>query len=142
MYFRQTVDVRDWTEVAEIIRARRVELGLTQEAAAAASNGRVSSASWRVIESGRQTSFRHLTLAGVAVALGWPTDAIDRIVAGADPATIADPEPDPAPPGGSVAHLEGDGWALDLAAHDGRGFTPEERAQIQGYIDGLRRRNR
>ena len=80
------------------------------------------------------------------VSRGKDLDRALRLPSGTTAAAIAsdggdDDAPDPAPPGGAVAHLEGDGWALDLAAHDGRDFTPEERAEIAGYINGLRRRN-
>lgn len=77
-----------WPAVSAAIRQRRHALGLTQ--AEAAQKGGLSLPTWGVVETGRQTNFRNYTLSRVTRALGWPLDAIDRLLAGESPEQIAD----------------------------------------------------
>ena len=75
----------DWKRVAATVRHRRAELGLSQEEAASASEGMISSANWRVIEGAGRTKYRPSSLIGVARALGWSDDSVERILAGGPP---------------------------------------------------------
>lgn len=74
----------------------------------------------RPVTSGRPSTSRPPTLAKIARSLGWPHDAIQRILDGADPADFEDLPP--VPPGGNVAPLpranpaEQDLEAVELAA--------------------------
>lgn len=79
--------------IAAAVRSRRSELGLSQEDAARASGGLVSTANLRVVEGAGRSSFRERSLRGVARALGWPDDAIGRIAAGEDPRHFETPSP-------------------------------------------------
>jgi transcriptional regulator with XRE-family HTH domain len=76
--------VRTWKQVGQLLAERREALGLTQAEASQLAN--ISEASWNVLENGRAERFRRSTLRGAAVALKWPLDAIDRLIAGEDPA--------------------------------------------------------
>lgn len=64
---------KDWQRIAAAVRARRLELGLTQQGLAAEAG--VSLTTVNLLEAGKQTSYRDLTLAAVARALGWPSTA-------------------------------------------------------------------
>ena len=66
-----------WELVARTVRDRRLALGLRQS-----DTPGVSAASWRNLESARQTSYRPYLLRRVEAALGWPPGTIDEIVAG------------------------------------------------------------
>ena len=73
--------------VAEMVKRRRLELGLSQEEAAKL--GDMSENTWRKLESyGKPVS--ELKKAGITQALGWRSDAIEHILAGADPPEEAD----------------------------------------------------
>jgi transcriptional regulator with XRE-family HTH domain len=65
-----------------IVSRRRAELGLTQQQAAEQAG--VAVTTWRMIEGGRQSNFRTLTLAAVARALGW---TVDQLMRGEGPST-------------------------------------------------------
>jgi transcriptional regulator with XRE-family HTH domain len=82
-----SVDDR-WRAVAEAVRRRRLALGLTVPEACAASAGMVSVAVWSILENARQDRYKERSLAGVAKALQWPPDAIERVLAGEDPALL------------------------------------------------------
>ena len=79
---------QNWQRVAEAVRARREEdLALTIEDAALSGP---SKATWDVIEHAR----RPIGLSAqrkIAATLGWPGNAIARILEGEDPAGFADP---------------------------------------------------
>jgi transcriptional regulator with XRE-family HTH domain len=83
-----------WARVAQAVVRRRVQLGLTQEEAAA--RARLSATTWRLVENEAQTRYRDLTLAGVERALGWAQGSIDAVLRGDEP-TVAETR-DPAPP--------------------------------------------
>lgn len=74
-----------WLRVADLVRARRKELRLTQQEAVARAGGGVSLAVWNNLENGRQDAYRPSTLAAVARALNWSVDSIDRILDGREP---------------------------------------------------------
>ena len=71
--------------IARAVRERRAALGLSQEQAARASGGMISTANLRVVEGAGRSTFREKSLVGVARAMRWPSDAIAQIAAGADP---------------------------------------------------------
>ncbi len=64
----------------EFAHGRRTELKLTQEQVAARSGGKMSTATYRLIEGGRAGELRETTKAGLQVALDWPPYAVDLIV--------------------------------------------------------------
>lgn len=72
--------------IANALRARRAALLLTQGDAAQAAG--VSVATWQKAESGRPMEYQPRTKKAIARALQWPDDALDRLVAGEDPATF------------------------------------------------------
>ena len=121
-----------WQRVAEAIRDRRLTLRRTQQEMSEAAG--VSLATWRLLETAGRERYQGLTLRGVTSALGWTPDAIDRLLAGdAAPAELtADPSgPDP------LADLTaGDDVPVGFARR-WRDLTPEERAKVLGFVDGL-----
>ena len=93
---------RTWTELAEIVKARRDQMGLTQDDVANRANTRMdnqvlSTATIRIIEAAKRTGYRPRTLIGLARALDWPDDAVPRLLAGAAPDSlvVADTAPEP-----------------------------------------------
>jgi len=95
--------------IAEAVRQRRGELGLSQEETARASGGMISTANLRVMEGSGRSSFRPKSLVGVARALSWPADAIALIARGADPASFPSavlPDRSASVPGASAAGVE------------------------------------
>lgn len=72
-----------WEDVAAAVRRRRSELGLRQNELA--DRAAVDVSTLRNIEHVRRESYDPVTLAKVSRALGWETDAIDRILAGEEP---------------------------------------------------------
>lgn len=79
---------RSRIEVGDAVRARRDLLGLTQDDVPG-----VSSSTVRKIENGTADSFRRKSIVGYMRALGWPPDAFERLEAGEDPSTLAEPAP-------------------------------------------------
>lgn len=71
--------------VSAAVRRRREQLGLSQEEAAARSGGLISTANLRVVEANGRRSLRPRSVLGLARALDWPDDALERIAAGDDP---------------------------------------------------------
>jgi hypothetical protein len=71
--------------IADAVRARRTVLGISQEEVAARSAGMISTANVRVFEGVGRPTFRARSLVGLARALDWPDDAVERIANGADP---------------------------------------------------------
>jgi transcriptional regulator with XRE-family HTH domain len=73
----------------KLVRRRRMQLGLTQQAAAA--RAKVGSTTWRLIEKGQQgdRDTREATLFRMSQVLKWPDDALERLLAG-----DSDPDPD------------------------------------------------
>jgi transcriptional regulator with XRE-family HTH domain len=64
----------DPTGVGLAVRARRLDLGWTQQQLASAAG--VSLATVRNVEAGAQAHYRALTRHGICRALGWPPDAL------------------------------------------------------------------
>lgn len=148
-----------WERVAAAVMARRSDLGLTQQAAAELAL--TSDQTWSLIERAARTSYRSSTLRGVARALGWPVDALPRILDGEDPAAIGDvdPDPEPTPPGGLAQrrvwdsdNLDNDpppDWPLKVGQllaelREARGLTPDSitgvsRASVEKLEAGIRR---
>jgi hypothetical protein len=74
----------DWQRVAEVVRERRLALGLKQSEVPG-----VSAASWRKLEGAKQTSYKLFLLRAVERALEWPPGSIDAIAAGEEVPTQA-----------------------------------------------------
>lgn len=79
---------RNWTNVGALLKAQREHLRMTQKDLADAAN--LSIAIVQMLEAGRKDSYRGTTLAAISAALRWPTDAIERLLAGEDPETFDD----------------------------------------------------
>jgi transcriptional regulator with XRE-family HTH domain len=76
-------EAQDWAHLASAVRARRDELGLTQEQVAAA--GGPSTATMRLIESALAQSYRQRTFRQLEEALGWERGTCRRVLAGGEP---------------------------------------------------------
>lgn len=81
-----------WEAVGHAVRERRLALGFRQRQAAALAN--VSDTTWGNVENARASSFDEMTKAGVARALRWSVDSIDRILRGEEPIEMPDEIPD------------------------------------------------
>ncbi len=83
------MDQWPWARVAEQVKARREDLGLTQRelAAAVGTTDRYISA----IERAERDTYQQKTLRAIARALGWQSGSIDLILAGGDPVPAAEP---------------------------------------------------
>lgn len=68
--------------MAERVKTRRHELGMTQSEAAAASAGGISLATWNNLERAVRDAYRPSTMAAACRVLGWRVDSIDRILDG------------------------------------------------------------
>lgn len=79
-----------WQAVAEAMKARRDELGITQTEALVRSDGRVGGSTWSHLETAHKTSYDRSKLRAVCRALGWSIDSIERIVAGQDPVELSE----------------------------------------------------
>jgi hypothetical protein len=90
-----------WLRVARHVRNRRLELGLTQEAAAA--RGKVHPRSWARVESGASEGYRLPILVGVCRSLDWAPDSIERVLGGGQP--LVRPRGRDQRPGGSARRL-------------------------------------
>lgn len=113
-------------ELASVVARRRAELQLTQQQAA--DRAGVAVTTWRMIEGGRQTSFRTLTMAAVARALEWD---VDRLL---DPAEHHErTEHGDRPPRESV---RGDGL-VELMADQMRNLSARDLLLIQALLDRL-----
>lgn len=75
--------------LAEIIKTRRLERGLSTSKAAQAAG--IDRATWSTAESGTRRTSEH-NWAGIERALGWRTGSIAEILQGGEP-TLADDEP-------------------------------------------------
>jgi transcriptional regulator with XRE-family HTH domain len=71
------------TGIGRAVRARRLELGWTQQHLA--SEARVSLATVRKVETGDQPVYRALTRHGLCRALGWPSDALRALAPAGEP---------------------------------------------------------
>jgi hypothetical protein len=84
-----------WNAVAEHVRDRREQLGLTQHRAVSSSEGAISLATWRNIEKAVKPPYRRSSLLAVCRVLGWTSDSIDRILDGGEPEEVDAEEPEP-----------------------------------------------
>jgi transcriptional regulator with XRE-family HTH domain len=123
------VTARTWEEVGALVRDRRIELGLTQEGVAR--DGGLSVATWRLLEQGGRDRYQQLTLSGAARALGWPHDAILRLLDGVELAAL-----------GAIDRPRTTEPAADAGAPTGLSkkwseLTAQERARVEAFIDGI-----
>jgi hypothetical protein len=80
---------KDWDRLAEYVRERRVELGLTQEDIRM--EGGPSTATMRLIEGALQENYQPATLRDLEKALQWEHGSVRRILSGGEPAERPDP---------------------------------------------------
>lgn len=66
----------NWAAIGDEVKRRRLELGLSQRAAASAAG--VSTTTWLSLEK-YGNAVNDLTARNVARALDWPADALDRL---------------------------------------------------------------
>ncbi len=123
--------------VGRLVKARRLELGHTQQKAAELAD--VSLSTWNLLETGRRARFEDLTLAQVAKSLGWPPSALARLLQGEDPddvlAEATYTELSSAPegrrrvvPDGVMFHSSPRGWDE---------LTEEEQSQIFATVEAM-----
>jgi transcriptional regulator with XRE-family HTH domain len=79
------MDEPDWTRLAQAVKSRRFELGLSARAAAARAN--INRSTWATIEDGERKLSKHLWVS-VERALDWAAGSIDSILAGGDPVEV------------------------------------------------------
>ncbi len=72
----------DWLKMAEAVRNRRGELGLTQDEVVERMDPPIGIQTYRRVEAGDQPNYRPTTLAAVARALDWPSDMLTRLATG------------------------------------------------------------
>lgn len=89
-------DPESWERVAETINDRLGELGWDQVDLARAAG--VSDATVRKLQNASSTRYHRTTLAKVCGALGWPDDAIWRLLTAGELPPSVEPAP-PSPPG-------------------------------------------
>lgn len=121
-YFWDAVRVtpRTWAEVGPILKRRReIELGLTQPQLAERAD--LSVPMIQVLEGGRRDSFSGVTIGKIARGLAWPSDAIERLLAGERPEDLA-------------AEIDLNSAAAEL--------TPDERRAVLDFIAKQRRKQR
>ncbi|MFF0546901.1 helix-turn-helix domain-containing protein [Nocardia thailandica] len=100
----------NWTRLGELVRNRRVELGLTQ--AQVQERGGPSPALVRSIETGRAESMSRSKRRDLERSLHWRIGSVDDILAGGDPAAdteqLSIPNINRAGPGGDVFEVSKD----------------------------------
>jgi DNA-binding XRE family transcriptional regulator len=84
----QSEQQQDWLYLAQLIKERRLELGLTQ--AEVHSAGGPAPATLYLLENGCRTSFSPQILRRLERALGWSTGSIRRVLVGGRPALIGE----------------------------------------------------
>lgn len=92
----------EWERVAETVKRRRTELGLSQRQAARLADD-LSPTTWGSLEK-RMQPVSPLSAAAMSKALQWTPDSIARILDGGDPEEVAPPAPD-LPEGATEAEL-------------------------------------
>ena len=126
--------------VGKLVKARRLELGHTQQKAAELAD--VSLSTWNLLETGRRARFEDLTLAQVAKSLGWPSSALARLLDGEDPDEVIPPAQSVRPhtvaatvqvPSPTVTAIP-DGVAFASELPDWEQWSPEEK---QGVLDAV-----
>lgn len=124
----------NWQRLGPLIKRRRQALGLTQEVAAARSEGQVSSATWRKLEKGDTTSYNSASLVGVCRVLEWTLDSIDNVIAGGEP-TLAGASTPSRPVGDDAVLAQANGDELMDLLND-------LQARQRAVIEELARRGR
>jgi hypothetical protein len=94
---------QDWPRLAQHVRERRVELGMTQEDVRAA--GGPSTATMTLIEGAKQDKYELYILARLENALRWRKGSIRDILAGGDALPLGSDRPEPGPDDDPVARL-------------------------------------
>ncbi len=135
-----------WQDLADAVRQRRHQLGLTQQQVS--ERGAVSLPSVQNVERGQPHTYRDRTLIGLARALDWKLDAASRILDGADPATLEaatrkinarldQVAADIAAASGEPAdvNLDGDQWELSIHTVDGRPPDAEALRLARRFLD-------
>lgn len=115
--------------MAEAIEGRRLALGLSPGDFAEATG--LTAQGLMAVRKGYRRQYQDKLKLGVARALQWPPDAIDRLLSGEDPASFQGDDPPPSPLAGAL-----DPDVIGLAARAGK-LTPEQRAKVEGYIEAL-----
>lgn len=91
-HYYRVPETADFERLAERVRERRHELGLTQAALAAKAGA--TDRLIRSIELGEERSRHPATLRSIAAALDWSPDSIERILAGEGPEAVKPLTPD------------------------------------------------
>lgn len=79
---------RDWQRLADTVRSRRAELGVTQDQACELSRGTISRPTWSKLESPPDTprsAMATRSLNAAARVLGWTYDSCERVLLGQEP---------------------------------------------------------
>lgn len=132
-----------WQRLAEVVRARREELGLTQAEAVSRSGGGISLAVWSILENARQTNdtMRRKQLRAASGALGWPADTLEAVLGGGDPPHLSLV---PSERYGDLHKLEAlaeqmQDMVADLVNADGaRGYSQDALQGLRSTLDRLR----
>jgi len=125
---------------AEAIRTRRLELGWTQHRLAHESG--ISIATVRKLEAHKQPYYRALTLVPLCLALGWPSDALNTMLAPSRK-TDGDLHRLDATTRDDSDSLDDPGIGLDpIAAFDGdlAGLNDDELTELAEFVRQLRGR--
>lgn len=96
---------------------------MTQREAAATAD--VSATTWNLLELGKQTSYRPLTLRAVEHTLGWPDDFIDTVIETGKPPALH-------------AVAADDGPTVDFNSRIAR-LSPEDQRYIDELVERLLR---
>lgn len=120
----ETVGSAVWLRVGDLIHRRRVHLGMTQRDAAAAAD--VSATTWNLLELGKQTSYRPLTLRAVERTLGWPDEFIDNVIKTGEPPAL------------HVVPADDDGPTVDFNSRIAR-LSPEDQRYVDELVERLLR---
>jgi hypothetical protein len=123
----------DWARVAAAFKARLKQVGLWTSSRKRTVVTGVAFETWAKMLGG-QPVLRLDSQERMAVGVGWPGDAIERILAGEDPADW-DPPPTPGP-GINDGQME-------MAALSGKiaDLTPEDRRYIENLVERLLEKN-
>ena len=111
---------KDWDRLAEHVRERRTELGMTQEDVRHA--GGPSTATMRLIEGSLQKAYQPSILARLERALQWRPRSVQRILDGGDPVPLDEAGPP------AAADID---WPI--APHPSGPFTREALAAAAPY---------
>jgi DNA-binding XRE family transcriptional regulator len=127
------------TVIARAVRARRIELKLSTDAAAA--KARIPEKAWRVVEQGIANP-SSLTVLAICRALEWSPSTIESLIQrelrlngnGEIVVDLQEQEQADAPQPETVTPSRRAPRTLDT-----EGLTPDELAEVQDFIDEIRR---